>query len=201
MTSLNDWQPELFGQFEAPSRPSWWTRYWRSVPRFLVLRLAYEDLLLTTIAAVMVLVVGFCLGVERGKRVVVARAAPVAVAPTTVVAPAVVVPPVAPALPARPSIVLPTSAAAVAVPTRVAVEFSDGRYVVQVASFTARDQAEAARTRLTQYGVKASVVTKGKYSVVYASGFSTYAQATATADRLRTTYRDCFVRKLLAERG
>lgn len=187
MTSSNDWQPELFGQFEAPSRPSWWMRYWRSVPRFLVLRVAYEDLLLTAIAAVMVLVVGFCLGVERGKRVVVALATPAVAQPLP--APAVSVPPVVPALPVRSPIVPPKPAAA------------DSRYIVQVASFTVRDQAEAARTRLSGYGVQASIVTKGKYSVLYASGFSTYAQATATADRLRPTYRDCFVRKLLAERG
>jgi len=201
MTSSNDWQPELFGQFEAPSRPSWWARYWRSVPRFLVLRVAYEDLLLTAIAAIMVLVVGFCLGVERGTRLVVALATPAAAHLSTVPAPAVIVPPLAPALPVRPPIVQPRPAAAVAVPTKVADAPSDSRYVVQVASFTARDQADAARSRLSQYGVQVSVVTKGKYHVLYASGFSTYAQATATADRLRPTYRDCFVRKLLAERG
>lgn len=189
MTQPADWQPELFEQFDAPTRPSWWARYWRSAPRFLVLRVAYEDLLLAAIAAVMVLVVGFCFGVERGKRLVVASVpaasvpAPAVPTPMTTM-PAAVVPP----LPARVPLSQPKPAAG-------------GRYVVQVASFTARDQAEHARTRLSRYGVQASVLTKGKYHVLYAAGFQTYAQATATADRLRSTYRDCFVRKLFAERG
>lgn len=177
MTQPDDWQPELFDQFEAPTRPSWWARYWRNVPRFLVLRLAYEDLLLTAIAAVMVVVVSFCLGVERGKRVVVALAAP-----SPAAAPAV-------SLPAPSALVPPAATTA------------EHRYVVQVASFTARDQADAARARLSQYGVRASLVTKGKYQVLYAGGFSTYAQATAAADHLRAAYHDCFVRKLFAERG
>ena len=177
MTQPADWQPELFEQFDAPTRPSWWARYWRSAPRFLVLRVAYEDLLLAAIAAVMVLVVGFCFGVERGKRLTVASV-PAASVPA----------PVVPPLPARVPLSQPKPAAG-------------GRYVVQVASFTARDQAEHARTRLSRYGVQASVLTKGKYHVLYAAGFQTYAQATATADRLRSTYRDCFVRKLFAERG
>src|SRR3990167_1301843 len=114
MTQPADWQPELFEQFDAPTRPSWWARYWRSAPRFLVLRVAYEDLLLAAIAAVMVLVVGFCFGVERGKRLVVAS-----VPAASVPAPAV------PPLPARVPLSQPKPAAG-------------GRYVVQVASFTAR---------------------------------------------------------------
>lgn len=206
MTPLNDWQPELFQEFQAPTKPPWWARYWSTSQRFLVLRLAHEDLILSAIGAIMVVVLGFCVGVERGKHLVVASVSPRAI--SAPVAPAVVLPPVAPApamptLPTAPStpqrVVTPTRSG----PTKVvsASPAIDSRYVVQIASFTTRSDAAAAHARLSQRGVRAVLATKGKYHVLYASGFATYAQATAAADRLRPTYRDCFVRKQLAERG
>ncbi|MBI4227490.1 MAG: hypothetical protein HY600_04335, partial [Candidatus Omnitrophica bacterium] len=70
MTQPNDWQPELFTEFQAPSKPPWWARYWRVPQRFVVMRLAAEDLVLAAIAALMIMVLGFCLGVERGKRLI-----------------------------------------------------------------------------------------------------------------------------------
>lgn len=201
MPSLNDWQPELFQEFQAPTKPPWWSRYWRPSQRFMVLRLAHEDLILGVIGAIMVVMLGFCLGVERGKRLVLVAsvAPPPAFAPA---APAMVLPllpasqPLAPPAPPaiRPPIVQQRAVTTADGPTKLAAALGQ-RYVVQVASFTARDQAVAAQQRLSQRGVRAALATKGKYHVVYAGGFATYAQATAAADRLRPTYRDCFVRK------
>ena len=204
MTQFNDWQPELFNEFQAPTKPPWWARYWRTPQRFLVLRLAHEDMVLGAIGAIMVVMLGFCVGVERGKRIVVASVTPIPAALPPVGA-TPMLPAIRPPM-AQPRVVAPAAAggsgaATVGSPVSGPTKVVSSRYVVQVATYTARDQAVAAQGRLSQRGVTAALATKGKYHVLYASGFATYAQATAAADRLRTTYRDCFVRKQLAERG
>ena len=193
MEQPNDWQPELFQEFQQPPRPPWWARYWRLPHRYLTFRVAYEDLIVATIGGLMVVVLGFCLGVERGKHLVAATTAATE-SPTPMPAP------VAP-VPAMPEIHVPAPARAPVVPAPTAQP--PGRtklaYVVQVASYADRAAAEAARTRLVSQGLRASVATKGKYQVVYAEGFATYAQATEAVGRLRKDYRDCFVRKITVD--
>ena len=212
MPQQNDWQPELFNQFQAPSRPPWWARYWRSPQRFLVLRIGYEDVVLAAIGGLMVVVLGFCLGVERGRSIAFARAssdtreavpavrsAPIEV-PASVLAPALPIPPrISTDSPTRPAALRTKVAAASGGRTTALAGPEAGRYVVQVASFADREAAETARTRLAGKGFRASVVTKGRYYVLFAGGFATYAQATESANRLRGAYRDCFIRKLVAD--
>ena len=200
MTQPTDWQPELFREFEPPAKPPWWAKYWRPPQRFVVLRLAHEDLILGVIGALMVVIVGFCLGVERGKQLVVARAdsSPAAVPAIASPAPLLAAPtvPVTPVIPA-PRLIPPSASQA---PTRTRVaDASEDRYVVQVASFADRAEAEASRARLAKQGVGASVAAKGRYYVLFAGGFSTYAQATEAAGHLRDSYRDCFIRKLTSD--
>lgn len=197
-------QPELFGEFQQARPTPWWGRRWRLPQRFLVLRMAYEDLILAAVGALMVVVLGFCAGVERGRHLVVAQAAgelsvtsTVAVSPRPV-APSVPMPVVPlPAMP-RPPLARPSQAAS---PTKVAQSAPavGSRYVVQVASFADRPSAEAAQRRVTQHGLQGTVAAKGRYYVLYASGFSTYAQASEAASQLRQAYQDCFVRKLTGD--
>ena len=206
-------QPELFGEFQQVRPTPWWGRRWRFPQRFVVLRVAYEDLVLAAVGALMVIVLGFCAGVERGRSLVVASAAgetPAAVstsrsaAPLAVPAVAIPVMPTTPAglapRPAmpRPPLAQPSHSSSA---TKVAqnTPAPGGRYVVQVASFADRPSAEAAQRRVTQQGVQGTVAAKGRYYVLYASGFSTYAQATAAATQLRSAYQDCFVRKLTGD--
>ena len=208
-------QPELFGQFQQARPTPWWGRRWRLPQRFVVLRLAYEDLVLAAVGALMVVVLGFCAGVERGRYLVVAQVAPqglpsVPGEPTSAVSVSTrPVAPVAPLVPApvaprplqmgpRPPLAKPLHTAS---PTKVAqsAPATGGRYVVQVASFSDRPSAEAAQRRVTQQGLQGMVAAKGRYYVLYASGFSTYAQASEAASQLRQAYQDCFVRKLTGD--
>lgn len=201
MSQLNDWQPELFPSYQPPARPPWWSRYFKTPQRQVVVALAQEDLILAAIGGLMVVVVGFCLGVERGKRldVVVSGPSSVTTAPVATVLPQqpVVLP--AMKIPAAPMVQnikeMPQKtkmAQAQNVSTR-------GAYVVQVASFAGPQEAENARRRLTQRGIPASVAEKGKYHVLYAGGYSTYAQAVDAAGQLKSAYRDCFVKKLTTD--
>lgn len=182
-----DWQPELFGEYQPAARPPWWARAWRVPHRIIMLRVAYEDLVLAGVGALMLTVLSFCLGVERGKRLAEAPARPAVPIMEPVVVPAM------PAPPMPPGLVVPKLGGGVSTPAA-------GRYAVQVASFLDRPAADAANAKLIQRGFQATIVTKGKYLVLYAEGFATYAGAADAVNRLRGTYRDCFVRKLLADR-
>jgi len=207
-------QPELFGEFQQARPTPWWGRRWRLPQRFVVLRLAYEDLVLAAVGALMVVVLGFCAGVERGRHLVVQSAAGPAVTPAVSVStrPSAPVAPLVPALLPAPAVVAPrplhmaprpplAQPSQSASATKVAQNASTptGRYVVQVASFADRPSAEAAQRRVTQHGLQGTVAAKGRYYVLYASGFSTYAQASEAASQLRQAYQDCFVRKLTGD--
>ena len=62
-------QPELFQDLPTEQKPK---RF--QLPsiagRFLRVKVAYEDLIFLTLAILLVMLGGFCLGVERGKRLV-----------------------------------------------------------------------------------------------------------------------------------
>jgi len=214
MARADDLQPELFREFQQAAARPWWARRWRLPQRYLILRVAHEDLILAAIGGLMILVLGFCAGVERGKWMTVVRApSGLPVSPVPAAEPVVRSPVEPPPSPVRPPVVQPAPRPSTG--TKVAGYPSGGgvpvqwtgrapgpsaRYVVQVASFVDRHAAAVAHTRLTQRGLRAAVVPQGRYYVLYAEGFSTHAQATEAAARLRKAYRDCFVRKLTSDR-
>ena len=69
-------QPELFDNLQAPQPRRFQSPLFPS--RFLRVRIAYEDLIFGGLSLVLVLLAGFCIGVERGKKLVFfAPAAPV----------------------------------------------------------------------------------------------------------------------------
>ena len=209
MPQGNEPQPELFREFQSPAKRTWWSGRWRWPQRYLIVRLAYEDLILATIGGLMAVVLGFCLGVERGRAVWAATAA-ATTAPTT--APAEPIAPITRPTPLRPFPARPPVAVTPAVPGQrpgtgnaesplqppAKTQLAEGRYVVQLASFLDRQAAEEAKARLLRQEIRATVGEKGRYHVLYAGGFATYAQASEVAGRLRAAYRDCFIRKLTA---
>lgn len=199
--ATSDWQPELFQEFQQPPRPRWWARYWKLPRRYVLVRLAHEDCVLLAIGALMVVVLGFCLGVERGKLIVAMAEPPPAKGRSMDfqrAAPAAPIPAVPPSLgpgtlPTTPNRAPATQPTATTSGTRVA---QNSRYVVQAASFTDRDSAAQAQAQLSRQGHRATVALKGRYHVLFVEGFRTYAQATEAASLLRKTYGDCFVRKV-----
>ena len=194
MNQTTDWQPELFKNFEPPAKPPWWARYWRSPQRFLMLRIAYEDLVLSAIGGLMIAVLAFCLGVERGRHLGNAPTLPAAVLPTARLASPSVTAPTAPVRPLP--LPAPSAPASLPAPPSPTSPAASGSYAVQVASYADRAAALAAQAKLAQRGLHVSLVVKGKYHVLLADGFVNYAQATAAANQLRAAYSDCFVRKL-----
>ena len=185
-------QPELFDEIENPSRPR------RFQPplfphRFLRIRVAYEDLVFTVLGAFLILLAGFCLGVERGKKV--AHMQP---AQTTS------------AEPSNESIQLPQ----VSVPVQIqrqherraahteetrkqsTTESANDKYVIQLASYIDNQAAQSERQRLSRKGINAQVVKQGRYFELRAGGYKSRSEAQVSLDTLKKIYRDGFIKRL-----
>ncbi|MBI3322786.1 MAG: SPOR domain-containing protein [Candidatus Omnitrophica bacterium] len=186
--------------------------------RFLRVRVAYEDLIFGTLALALVLLGGFCLGVERGKRLGVgvaplADAGNVGVASAQVARERLEAPRISAAprkIERKPPMVLPREEVAALPVIRVstpvvtgsALTTSDARdqaagaYVIQLASYNGERSAKEEAGRLSKRGVKAQVIPQGKYFELRAVGFRTRAEAKGALSALTPTYRDAFIKRL-----
>ena len=181
------------GRFQLPVFPG----------RFLRFRVAYEDLIFGTLALALVLLAGFCLGIERGKHL---GTLPLPSDQGPGIASAVSVPatqaPVRPvARPAEP--VLPVIRVSTPVVSGSAVskaeakqDLAEGAYAIQLASYNGERSAREEAARLTKRGIQAQVVSQGKYFELRATGFRTRAEAKAALGGLSKTYRDAFIKRL-----
>lgn len=164
--------------------------------RFLRLRVAYEDLIFCTLGLVLVLLAGFCLGVERGRGLVqqqtageqtlgLASAASGAVRSIPEVA--------APA--ERPVRVIPAAVSPLpAQPPNVGAPA--GSYAIQLVSYVGSQSAEEEARRLGRQGIRTQVIKKGKYVELRAVGYGSWADAKQALPGLRKTYRDAFIKQL-----
>ena len=175
-------QPELFNdlvpgrelrrQIHPPLFPS----------RFLRIRVAYEDLIFSVLALILVLLAGFCLGVERGKWMTQS--------PRTQVRSPVIEQVARMGDPAPLSVVQrPTGAVARAVPRQ-------GPYAIQLASYLNEPPAQAEADLLRRKGFNAQVVKQGKYFELRVSGYSQRSEAVTALATLKKTYHDGFVKRI-----
>jgi len=175
-------QPELFQNLGDESQPK------GSHPslfphRYLRVRVAYEDLIFVSLSLVMVLLAGFCLGVERGKRL--------SSASVLEESPVVPVPVHKPAIP----LVDVTSAKTVPSDARKA-EGEKSPYVIQCASFRDPRVAQEESIQLKRQGFDARVVKQGIYYELRVVGYRARAEALDALPALRKTYQDGFVKRL-----
>lgn len=178
--------------------------------RFLHLRVAYEDVIFGTLALALVLLAGFCLGVERGKRVGVFPFLPdpgvgtaSAQAPRERLGPPSILPSEAAApREARAGASVPVIRVSTPVVSGSAVSraeskgLAEGTYVIQLASYNGERSAREEAARLEKRGVRAQVVPQGRYFELRAAGYRTRAEAKAALGKLSKTYRDAFIKRL-----
>ncbi len=204
-------QPELFPGEQQQKRPG---RFQMPVfaGRFLRVRVAYEDLIFGTLAVALVLLAGFCLGIERGKRLgVVPLMADAGVGAATAQAsqegPEISAPAASRKAPAtRPSHpgggalpVIRVSTPVVsgsAVSKSEASDLAEGAYVIQLASYNGQLSAREEAARLSKRGVRTQVIPQGRYHELRAVGYRTRAEAKAALATLTKTYRDAFIKRL-----
>lgn len=69
-------------------------------------------------------------------------------------------------------------------------------YVVQLASYSREQLAKSEKKHLDRMGLTAIISKKGKYNVLYVGKFISKEEAEKTKTKLRNRYSDCFVKKL-----
>lgn len=169
-------QPELFEDLDGVARS-------RSAQRplfpyrFLRVRVAYEDIVFAALGILLVLLAGFCLGVERGKLVTALHTTPV---------------PVVSSVGAE----LPTKELKTLQPVATKEPSSTGRYAIQVASFLDRAPAEREAQRLRHQGLAPQVIAQGRFFELRVVGFRSREEALGPLASLRKMYRDSFVKRV-----
>lgn len=195
-------QLELFNQGRDSDNPGQ-----RFSGTFLAYIRTYERLVLMLIGFVITGVVCFCVGVEKGKDIALARvnsnmdialgasrtAAPQAPArsepkeekqvPLTVSNPVVVA---RSALPVAPPVA----------PTPSATAVQGKGYTIQLATFSGEFNAQKEITALKKQGLLPVLRPSGKYTVLCVGNFPNQETAKSLLTQLKRKYRDCYIRRL-----
>jgi len=180
-------QPELFEELQTEP-PSRWSRKVLFPHRFLRVRVAYEDLFFAVLSSLLILLAGFCLGVERGKRLVTS--------PTSMeVAPLASVPKPTEGISVEKSAAVLVPVVASPRPASIPGE-GNRSFAIQLASFLDTKVAERERQRLRKRGFDAQVVKQGRYFELRVVGFGTRVDALGPLAILRKSYRDAFIKRL-----
>ena len=143
---------------------------------------------------ILILLAGFCLGVERGKRLAPNSQVPAVVKPMREAPKSVSQPP--PALPASNVI---NQASEVRKPDMSAASpslDSKTQYAIQLASYLDVKVAQLESQRLQKLGFNALVVKQKRYFELRVIGYRSRAEAMSSLIVLRKTYQDGFVKRL-----
>ena len=190
-------QPELFEdlqqqpaqrRFQVPVFPH----------RFLRLRVAYEDLIFWGLSLILVLLAGFCFGVERGKRLNPSGVVPAQTAPAMPITPVAAKPAVKESvreLPPTISVPVPQAAKA-SVPASQTRQEMMGQYAIQLASYLDNRVAQAEAQRLKRQGFNAVVIKQGKYIELRVIGYRTRSEALNSLVALKKLYHDGFIKRI-----
>ncbi len=181
-------------------------------PRFYFssLTLSLENLVIATIGVLMVVVLSFSLGVEKGKKVVLSNSS---VMPVILTAPVNGKPASSASSQAAPASKDPGVSADPSETMSQEIARQDKRgektpalikddemlpsgYTIQVASFKKDEFAQKEAVLLQKKGYQIFVVSKGKYSIVCVGKYSNKDDAKVTLNRLQKTYKDLIVRRL-----
>ena len=193
-------QPELFGDLPPDHKPKHF-QFANFPGRFLRLRVAYEDAVFTLLGLVLVVLAGFCLGVERGKQLgpqlQIVSAVGVATARESVSVPEaarVEIP--APAQPRRPIPIIPAAVPVAARPAPDASAPAGGGFAIQLATYAGPEMAQQEVRRLAKKGVHAQVLKQGKYLELRAVGYRSKQEAKSALAGLRKMYPDAFLKRV-----
>ncbi|OGX25910.1 MAG: hypothetical protein A3D10_07930 [Omnitrophica WOR_2 bacterium RIFCSPHIGHO2_02_FULL_48_11] len=178
------------------------------------LTLNFDTIVVLSIVVVMLMVLSFSLGVNRGTRITVAKVAAARQRlPAAAVTPAVnknMSAKAVPLTPAQNNAPLPPSAVQVqpvdlAGTTALAVrppvvetvaENAKGVYTVQVASFKQARYAHQEANNLKNKGYEIFVLQKGNHFIVGVGRFNQKDEAKVLSSKLKRQYKDCVIRSL-----
>ena len=162
-------------------------------------RIPVEHIVMTAIGVLVLMIISFAVGVERGKRIAVVESGSVRkmVEPKSVGAgfagePRETVEPA----PLRKTVTPAPEAVPVEEEEEIAPEPPASVYIVQLASFKSRYSASEEIDRLKREGVDARLKRTGAWYQVHAAGYQTIDEARKAKQQLRDRYPDCYIRKV-----
>lgn len=173
MSEKREVQKEFFNEFTHEEGARKMPLGIKPTKKLYNLTFSNEQIIFAVIGFVILMVICFSLGVERGKRIGVVRV---------------------PA-PERRVAETPTKPKSVVVKKKPVTKKTQSEYVIQVAAFRSKAQANEERGILVKDGYSTEISASGRYSVVYAIGFRTRKEAEASLTKLRNKYKDCFIRR------
>lgn len=144
----------------------------------------YEKAILLVIGSVVIAVVSFCLGVEKGKSIALKPVIPKMDMALN-----------RPVADPKQDVPIGTLTAAV---SHVQLQAKAGiqNYTIQLASFQSKGLAQKEAGLLKQKGLAAVVIPKGNYSILCVGSFSSKDTAGPLLSQLKKKYHDSFVRRL-----
>lgn len=178
----NNLQLELFNQDKAQSK----TRQPNgSVLSFLR---GYEKTVLIIIAVLVTGIISFCLGVERGKQIALARNN----APFDLAAQAAPKPQINSV---KPMVVTVQSSQQTITSVKPDV-FTSGSFTIQLATYKSRVNAEQEANALKKKGLSPLVKTQGNFVVLCVGNFNNRQAAVELLAQLKKKYAGCYIRRL-----
>jgi cell division septation protein DedD len=170
----------------------------------------YEKVVISVIVVIAASVIAFCLGVEHGKRITLAKTNPrfdisaKARTPDAALIASQPVPkqPAAAAPVALPDVVKQQAAAPVVVTlapeTRQnsAVSLSTGSYTIQLASYKTKENAQKAARSIKKKGLSPVILSKGSYTILCVGNFTNKNAAQSRVTEFKKNYQSCYVRRL-----
>jgi hypothetical protein len=153
----------------------------------------YEKAVLVIVGFIIIGIVSFSLGVEKGKRISSAKLDSRLDLATVVKAPEPIQPRVQPE--SQPA--LKKGDALVKIDPR-ALENKDitRKYTIQVASYQTNTLAKKEAEALRKKGLTALVLPKGSYTLLCVGNFASKETAASMLTELKKKYLDCFIRRL-----
>ncbi|MFH1457719.1 MAG: SPOR domain-containing protein [Candidatus Omnitrophota bacterium] len=156
----------------------------------------YEKTILVIIGIVTASIISFGLGVEKGKKITIAKPGLRLDMATGVSSRA------APVVTATAEKSAPSGSAAPGGESVKAEEQSAPKllkqqgYVIQLASYKQRNLADKEAEALKKKGFSALILKKGSFTVLYVGHFASKESASSMLSELRKRYGDCYVRRL-----
>jgi sporulation related protein len=179
MNAKYEIQKEFFKEYAQTPKPKRKSIDISSIKKVYDVRLSNEQLVFAFIGLVVLLLVCFSFGVEKGKRVVIAESPK----PSKFVAVSAVV------------ATKTVTKVAVQTPKTTIAKEKPSLYLIQLAAYKDAKKANKEKAYLENSGYAADVVNSGSYSVLYATGFQERKEAEKSLIKLADRYKGCFVRK------
>ncbi len=168
------------------------------VKRRQMITLPVDTLVLLSVVMVLLLVIAFSIGVERGRKIAKRTGKEEISTEGTMIALATeeVVKPKKRRAKPKEKVVQKQRVIQPVTKTVEMKEATEKQYLIQVASYLTMEAAEKEAEKLKKGGYPVKIEQKGKYIVLFVGEFSARNRAEDNLQILRKTYHDCFIRRL-----